>query len=72
MPYVMYQFGDYDGLNDPLHALNIGVNYYIMGHHAKLTLEYYSVQNFAPDGGRDANNNPIGLSQIRAQAQIFF
>jgi hypothetical protein len=72
MPYVMFQYGDYGGLNNPLTALNIGVNYYVMGHNAKLTLEFFNVENFGPQGGRDDNGNPIGLTQIRAQAHIYF
>ncbi len=72
MPYIAYQNGSYEALNDNLSAIDVGFNYYIMGHSAKISLEYHGVSNFAAEGGRDENDMPIGVGQIRAQAHIFF
>ncbi len=72
MPYVNYQIGSYEGLNDNLSAMDLGFNYYIMGHSAKISAEYHMVNNFGAEGGRDAAGTPIGVSQLRMQAHIFF
>lgn len=72
MPYVIYQNGAYEALNENLNAMDIGLNYYVMGHSAKISLEYHGVNNFGAEGGRDQNGMPIGVGQIRAQAHIFF
>jgi hypothetical protein len=71
MPYVVYQWADYEGLSQNPTALNAGVNYFVNGHHAKLTLEYHAVSNNILEGPRDAIGNPLGVSQIRLQAHIF-
>ena len=65
MPYVGYQLGAYEGLEEGqnMSAINIGVNYFILGHNAKLTLEYHGINN-------DLNNGS-DISQIRLQAHIF-
>lgn len=63
MPYISYQTGNYEGLEDQPSSLNIGVNRFILGHNAKLTLEYHSIKNQISGAG-DA-------SQIRLQAHIF-
>lgn len=65
MPYVAYQNANYDGLDVNPAALDIGMNYFINGHNAKLTLEYHSILNDPREGG--AND----VSQIRLQAHIF-
>lgn len=41
-PYVAYGQHSYDASNDDLQELKVGVNGYISGHNAKLTLEYDS------------------------------
>lgn len=65
MPYVSTQVGSYEGLEDNTNALNIGVNYFINGHHAKLTLEYHSIGNDPREGGS------LDVNQLRMQAHIF-
>ncbi|MEM8893295.1 MAG: hypothetical protein AAGC88_01885, partial [Bacteroidota bacterium] len=72
MPYVTYQNGAYEALNDNLSSLDVGFNYYVMGHSAKISLEYHSINNFRFEGGVEADGTPAGLGQIRAQAHIFF
>ncbi len=65
MPYVAFQFSDYEGFEDNPTALDIGVNYHLNGHHAKLTLEYHNISNDPREGGAQ------DVSQIRLQAHIF-
>lgn len=64
MPYVAYQLGDYEGFDDNMNAFNAGVNYFINGHNAKLTLEYHSIT-------RDLTFARGDVRQIRMQAHIF-
>lgn len=64
MPYVAFQNGNYDGYPNPVQSLDIGANYYINGHNAKLTLEYHSITN-------DLNNGTDDISQIRLQMHVF-
>lgn len=65
MPYIAYQNANYKGLNGHPSALDIGMNYFINGHNAKLTLEYHNISNDPREGG--AND----VSQLRLQAHIF-
>jgi hypothetical protein len=73
MPYVAFNSGHYDG-NKTLdrsttNALDIGANYFINGHNAKLTLEYHGIR---PAGNKDLHGRyPADISQIRLQAAIF-
>ncbi len=71
MPYLAFQTGSYDAFDDNLNAFDVGVNYFVMGHHAKLTLEYHSVMNNPLEGGIDENGEPTGLQQLRLQLHIF-
>ncbi len=62
MPYVAFQSANYEGFPDhrPT-ALDIGLNYHILDHNAKLTLEYHRIA----DDPREES------SQLRLQAHIF-
>lgn len=71
MPYVAFQSGRYDAFDDRLQALDVGLNYFVNGHHAKLTLEYHHIANNPLEGGVDAAGVPRDVSQLRLQAQIF-
>lgn len=64
MPYLAYQVGDYEGFSENMTSLNAGVNYFINGHNAKLTLEYHRIN-------RDLTATRGDVSQIRMQAHIF-
>lgn len=65
MPYLAYQYADYEGFDKPVKALDAGINYFILGHNAKLTLEYHHVL----DDRREAAGGEVEV--VRAQAQIF-
>ncbi|MEM6723298.1 MAG: porin [Bacteroidota bacterium] len=69
MPYVAYQLGDYDGFADPISALDIGLNYFVNGHHAKVTLEYHRINGDIREGAIPTQDD--ALSQIRFQVHIF-
>jgi hypothetical protein len=71
MPYVAYQTGSYEAYDDNLNAMNIGVNYHLNGHNAKVTLEYHSIMNNPSEGGLDTNGDPNGVQQLRMQLHIF-
>jgi hypothetical protein len=71
MPYVAAQYRSFkkyqndnnDETGDGT-SLNLGVNYFLNGHNAKLTLEYHNITNRAVNGSSD-------VSQIRLQAHVF-
>ncbi len=71
MPYVAFQSGQYEGYDQATSALDIGLNYFINGHSAKLTLEYHTISNDIREGGLDANGNIQDIRQIRLQAHVF-
>ena len=71
MPYVAFQSGNYDAYTNNLNAFDAGVNYFVNGHNAKITLEYHTISNNPLEGGLDANGNPNGVQQIRLQLHIF-
>jgi hypothetical protein len=64
MPYVAFQNGNYEGFSDPVQSLDVGMNYFVNGHNAKLTLEYHSITN-------DLNDGITDISQIRLQMHVF-
>ncbi len=64
MPYISYQVGDYEGFDENLTAYDIGANYFINGHHAKISLEYHRIN-------RDLTATRGDVSQVRMQAHIF-
>ncbi|MCO6476294.1 MAG: porin [Phaeodactylibacter sp.] len=72
MPYVALQSGNYDGFEDNVLGLDLGVNYFILGHSAKLTLEYHMINNDPREGGVDPETGEArDVQQLRLQAHIF-
>jgi hypothetical protein len=72
MPYIAYQTGIYDAYADNLNALDIGVNYLLSGHNAKLTLEYHRIANNPSEGELDpVTGQLLNLNQMRLQLHIF-
>lgn len=69
MPYVAYNMGNYDGFDDPVTALDIGLNYFINGHNAKLTLEYHQISGDIREGAIATQAD--ALSQMRLQLHVF-
>lgn len=71
MPYLAVQSASYDGFDEKVLGLDLGLNYFILGHNAKLTLEYHSISGDLREGGLDAAGNAQDVSQVRLQAQVF-
>ena len=69
MPYIAYQSNDFEGLDDPISALNLGVNYFVNGHNAKITLEYHRIKGDTREGAIATGSD--ALSQIRLQLHFF-
>lgn len=40
MPYFAFTYKNFEALNDPSSQIDIGLNYFINGHHSKITLQY--------------------------------
>jgi len=67
MPYVAFQTGNYEALEDNVNSFDVGINYYVSGHNAKITLEYHTQSN----DYRDAPDTEGDVSRIRLQTHIF-
>ncbi|NQZ77621.1 MAG: hypothetical protein HRT61_16185 [Ekhidna sp.] len=67
MPYIAYQSGSYEALQDNITATDIGVNYYVNGHFAKVTLEYHTIRG----DYRDAPGTNGDVTRWRLQTHIF-
>jgi hypothetical protein len=71
MPYVAYNLGNYEGYDENITALDVGINYFINGHFAKVTLEYHQIANDLREGAITDFNDNNTLSQLRLQLHIF-
>ncbi len=71
MPYVSLQMASYDGMAENISEFNFGVNYYISGHNAKLTLEYHQITNDIREASISDFGDNNRNSQIRLQMHIF-
>ncbi|MEN0005718.1 MAG: porin [Bacteroidota bacterium] len=71
MPYLAFQSGSYDGLDENISALDVGLNYYINGHFAKITLEYHQITNDIREGAILDTGDNNTLSQLRLQLHVF-
>jgi len=69
MPYVALNTGNYDGFYDPITTLDVGINYFVREHNAKLTLEYHRMKGDIREAAIETQND--ALSQIRLQMHIF-
>lgn len=70
MPYAAYAHTSFEGAETPVQALDLGVNYFVSGHHCKITLEWHRIirdyrESEISYGGTDH------LEQIRMQFQVF-
>jgi hypothetical protein len=80
MPYFMFTYSQFDRLKDPMILPELGLNYFIDGHHAKFTLHYRLRPTYrqevtppftGPDGlpaiSRDGSKNEFIL-----QSMVYF
>ena len=70
MPYVAFSNSNYEGANDAIEALDVGVNYFINGHNAKITAEYHRISKDFREGGLSLGGIE-NLTQLRLQLHIF-
>ncbi|MGF1638062.1 MAG: hypothetical protein ACFCUU_13375 [Cyclobacteriaceae bacterium] len=63
MPYMSFSNRNYDVYNQQGNSINTGVNFFINGHHAKITIEYQSVQS-GFDEIRPGRNNQLILQTM--------
>ena len=69
MPYIAFQSSNYDGFEEPISALDIGVNYFVNGHNAKITLEYHRIKGDVREAAISTQDD--ALSQLRLQMHVF-
>ncbi|HNM26325.1 MAG TPA: hypothetical protein PKL15_12880, partial [Saprospiraceae bacterium] len=69
MPYVTATYKDFDRLKDPSTQFGVGINYFVTGHNAKLTLEYQTRPVYKLDGTDIVSNGSKG--ELILQTHIF-
>jgi len=68
--YVSVNNSSFEAADDPLTEFNIGMNYYINGHNAKVTAEYHLINKDYREG-RIIPGVQDNISEIRLQLHIF-
>ncbi len=66
-PYVAYNTANFNAFDNTGNAVRAGLNMFLNGHHAKLTLEYQTTQNMY----NNSDAKPSRGNSIVLQAQIF-
>ncbi len=69
MPYAAVNVGKYQGFFDPIYTWDFGVNYFVQGHNAKVTLEYHRMAGDIREAAIESQDD--AFSQIRLQMHIF-
>ena len=70
MPYATAARADFEGANEPINSFDLGINYFIKGHHAKITAEYHRIENDYREQALSIHGLQ-DLSQIRLQLQVY-
>jgi hypothetical protein len=71
MPYATWQSADYDRLDKRINVYDVGVNWLIKGHNAKLSLDWQLRPTYTPQG-TDLIRNSSMKQQLALQYQVFF
>lgn len=72
LPYMMFQYGNYQRLKDAMVVWNIGLNWLIKGHNSKITLDYQSRPIFNADSqGNVVATDRKGLLVLQWQVGIY-
>jgi hypothetical protein len=71
MPYVTWQSADYSRLNKRMNMYDVGVNWLIKGHNAKVSLDYQLRPTYS-SVGTDLVRNSGMKSQLVVQYQVSF
>lgn len=69
MPYATVTVKDFERLSKPIMQFDAGVNYFINGHNAKVTLQYSNRPLFKTVAGNPERNGSAG--EVILQTQIF-
>lgn len=69
MPYAAVNVGKYDGFIDPVYTWDFGINYFVQGHNAKITLEYHRIAGDLREAAIETQGD--AFSQLRLQMHIF-
>lgn len=69
MPYVTTTYKDFERLNDSSTQFGLGLNYFVTGHNAKITLEYQTRPVYKLDGSNIVKNGSKG--ELILQTHIF-
>jgi len=64
-PFAGFSFKDFEGHDDSLTQLDLGVNWFLEGHHSRITLQYSSVPYI------NNNNDVEHKSQVILQTQVY-
>jgi hypothetical protein len=68
-PYATLQYSLFDALDDPAVVFDVGLNWFQLGHHAKLTLNYRNRPIFEQVGARAATTARRG--EVILQGMVF-
>ena len=71
MPYFTYTYKDFDRLADASSQFGLGINYYVTGHNAKITLEYQTRPVYKQNVDTNAIERNGSKGQIILQTHIF-
>lgn len=69
MPYVTATYKDFERLSDSSTQYGLGINYFVTGHNAKITLEYATRPIYRVDGDNIVNDGSKG--QFILQTHVF-
>lgn len=69
MPYVTTTYKNFERLSDPSTQFGLGLNYFVTGHNAKITLEYQTRPVYKLDGTNIVKNGSKG--ELILQTHIF-
>lgn len=70
MPYAAVSNASFEGAPDPITGFDIGFNYFINGHFAKVSAEYHYIGKDYREGAIDPEGED-NLSQFRMQLHVF-
>lgn len=71
MPYLTITHKDFEALADPSTQFGLGLNYFVTGHHAKITLEYQTRPVYKLNTGNNAIERTEYRGELILQTHIF-
>ena len=71
MPYVTVTHKDFEALADPSTQFGLGLNYFVTGHNAKITLEYQTRPVYKLNTANSAIERTEYRGELILQTHIF-